>query len=270
MPESKPVAAAAATHNNGFDDTDGYCVYKARGHFAYRYEIIELLGKGSFGQVFRCKDHKNGAVVALKVIKNQPRFHQQGIVEVRVLDAVRKAGKDCNAYIIEMLDYFTFRHHICLTFELLSITLYDFMRENSFAGFSLSLIRKFAIQLLLGLCLLRRLRIAHCDLKPENIMLKSRGRSGIKIIDVGSGCFENERVYTYIQSRFYRAPEIIFGVAYTCGIDMWSFGCILYELYTGNSLFPADSEADLLQRIMEVKGLPPRELVTVSPRQEKE
>ena len=82
----------------------------------------------------------------------------------------------------------------------------------------------------------------HCDLKPENIMLKQPNKSGIKVIDYGSSCMHNERIYTYIQSRFYRAPEIILGIPYTSAIDMWSFGCILAELYTGFPLFPGESE----------------------------
>jgi dual specificity tyrosine-phosphorylation-regulated kinase 2/3/4 len=62
------------------------------------------------------------------------------------------------------------------------------------------------------------------------------------VIDFGSSCFYNERIYTYIQSRFYRAPEIILGIPYTTGIDMWSFGCIMAELYTGYPLFPGENE----------------------------
>jgi dual specificity tyrosine-phosphorylation-regulated kinase 2/3/4 len=73
----------------------------------------------------------------------------------------------------------------------------------------------------------------HCDLKPENILLKGPTKSTIKLIDFGSSCFENERLYTYIQSRFYRSPEVILGMPYGMPIDMWSFGCILAELYSG-------------------------------------
>jgi serine/threonine protein kinase len=64
-------------------------------------------------------------------------------------------------------------------------------------------------------------------------------------------------MYTYIQSRFYRAPEIMLGIPYTTAIDMWSFGLILIELYTGFPLFPGESEGEQLQRIMELLGLPP-------------
>lgn len=81
--------------------------------------------------------------------------------------------------------------------------------------------------------LLRRVKIVHCDLKPENILLRSANKSAIKVIDFGSSCFEHERIYTYIQSRFYRSPEVILGIPYDMAIDMWSFGCILAELYTG-------------------------------------
>ena len=70
-------------------------------------------------------------------------------------------------------------------------------------------------------------------MKPENILLRKSNKSGIKVIDFGSGTYEEEQFYTYIQSRFYRAPEIILGIPYTPCIDMWSFGCIIAELFTG-------------------------------------
>ena len=93
-----------------------------------------------------------------------------------------------------------------------------------------------------GLKQLREEKIMHCDLKPENILLKEAGRTGIKIIDFGSACFKGKTIYTYIQSRFYRAPEIILGMKYGPEIDMWSLGCILAELYNGLPLFAGDSE----------------------------
>jgi dual specificity tyrosine-phosphorylation-regulated kinase 2/3/4 len=103
-------------------------------------------------------------------------------------------------------------------------------------------------------------------LKPENILLKEPNKSGIKIIDFGSSTFLDERVYTYIQSRFYRAPEIMLGIPYDCGIDMWSFGCIMAELYMGYPIFPGDSEQDQMSRIMEMVGVPSREVMAQSER----
>lgn len=100
----------------------------------------------------------------------------------------------------------------------------------------------------------------HCDLKPENILLrKKEDNKGyhIKIIDFGSACWKNNIVYSYVQSRFYRAPEISLGIwNYDCSIDMWSFGCMIAELFTGIPLFPGESEEELLALIMELWGLP--------------
>ena len=111
---------------------------------------------------------------------------------------------------------------------------------------------------------MKEFSIIHCDLKPENILLKEPNKSGIKIIDFGSSAFIDERVYTYIQSRFYRAPEIMLGIPYTCAIDMWSFGCIMAELCVGYPIFPGDSENDQMSRIFEVVGIPSLDVLEVS------
>lgn len=95
----------------------------------------------------------------------------------------------------------------------------------------------------------------------ENVLLKQRGSSSIKVIDFGSSCYSHQRVYTYLQSRFYRSPEVILGLPYGTPIDMWSLGCILAELYTGCPLFPGEDEIEQLACIMEVLGLPPEHII---------
>ena len=243
--------------NNGFDDDRNDYRVHIGDHAAYRYEFIQQLGKGSFGQVFKVYDHKEKEAVALKIIRNKPRFHQQGAVEVKVLKALKDHDKDDKSHVIHLKNYFNFREHLCITFELLSVNLYDFIKSNSFNGLSLSLIKRFSSQLLHALSLSSRLNIIHCDLKPENILLKQSSKSCIKVIDFGSACFSDKKIFSYIQSRFYRAPEIILGLQYSRAIDMWSLGCILVELYTGIPLFPGENELDQLLCIMEVKGIPP-------------
>ena len=103
-------------------------------------------------------------------------------------------------------------------------------------------------------------------MKPENILLKYPNKSQVKLIDFGSSCFEKERYYTYIQSRFYRAPEIMLGIPYTTAIDMWSLGCIVYECLVGIPIFAGENERDQMGSIMEVIGLPPRSLIAKATR----
>ena len=262
----KKPPVSAALLNNGFDDDRGDYKLVTSDHLLYRYEILGILGKGSFGQVCKCFDHKHKETIALKIIRNKRRFHQQGAVEIKVLDLLRTHDRDDRMCVVKMRSYFLFRKHLCLTFELLSLNLYDFLKNNEFRGLSLSLIRRFAIQLIISLKYCKSQGIIHCDLKPENILLKQSNKSGIKVIDFGSACLESERVYTYIQSRFYRAPEVILGIPYTPCIDMWSLGCILAELYLGTPLFPGESEHEQILCIMEMMGLPPANILAASTR----
>lgn len=116
----------------------------------------------------------------------------------------------------------------------------------------------------MGLKQMRKLRIIHCDLKPENILLSNPNSTSIKVIDLGTGCFENKTVYTYIQSRFYRAPEIMLGIPYTCAIDMWSVGCIILELHLGCPIFAGEDETEQIAMIMEYRGMPSAKVILVS------
>ncbi|XP_065163782.1 dual specificity tyrosine-phosphorylation-regulated kinase 4-like isoform X2 [Atheta coriaria] len=252
--------------NSGYDDASGSYAKVLNDHIGYRYEILEVIGKGSFGQVIKAMDHMTNKPVAIKIIRNKKRFHHQALVEVRILEHLRKKDKDGNHNVIHMLEYFYFRNHLCITFELMSINLYELIKKNNYQGFSLNLIRRFAGSLLKCLRLLQKEHIIHCDLKPENVLLQQRGSCSIKVIDFGSSCYSNQRVYTYIQSRFYRSPEVILGLTYGTAIDMWSLGCILAELYTGYPLFPGENELEQLACLMEVLGTPSEEIINAATR----
>ncbi|KAI1344704.1 hypothetical protein F5Y15DRAFT_1760 [Xylariaceae sp. FL0016] len=252
--------------NFGYDDERGDYTIVVGDHLSYRYEIVDVLGKGSFGQVVRCIDHKTGVLVAVKIIRNKKRFHQQALVEVNILQKLREWDPKNKHSMVNFTQSFYFRGHLCISTELLDMNLYEFIKSNSFRGFSLKLIRRFTKQILSSLCLLKQHKVIHCDLKPENILLRHPMHSEIKTIDFGSSCFENEKVYTYIQSRFYRSPEVILGMTYGLPIDMWSLGCILAELYTGVPIFPGENEQEQLACIMEVFGPPEKHLIEKSTR----
>lgn len=167
---------------------------------------------------------RTNSMSGLKLSEMKNKLVYQAGVEIKILTHLRDNDPDDNYNIARIMNSLEFRNHVCIVFELLSINLYDFLKLNDFEGVSESLIRRFAIQILYALNYLKSEFIVHCDLKPENIVLKNKYKSGLKVIDFGSSTFVDERVYTYIQSRFYRAPEIMFGIPYGYPIDMWSFG----------------------------------------------
>lgn len=255
--DKKINATKDKTDNFGYDDDRGDYRIIQNDHIAFRYEILSTLGQGSFGQVIKVLDHKTKEQVALKIIRNKKKFVYQANVEINVLKDIKNNDLHDKSNIIKLIDNFMFRNHIWLTFNLYSINLFELIKENHYQGFPLDIIRRFAIQILQSLRFLRKRNIIHCDLKPENILLKRKNKTGIKVIDLGSSWYQHEQVYTYIQSRFYRAPEIMLGIPYTPAIDMWSFAWILVELFIGYPLFPGESEEEQFNLIMEYKGIPP-------------
>lgn len=257
---SRPV------HNNGYDNEKwDYILYVndvIGNEEGRKYVILDLLGQGTFGQVVKCINLKTKELCAVKVIKNQPAYFNQSMMEVTVLEMLnQKYDRDDRRHIVRMRDTFIFRQHLCIVVELLSLNLYDLIKQNGYRGFSLGLCRVFLAQTLDALTVLKEARIIHCDLKPENILLKSLDAPIIKVIDYGSACHEHQTVYTYIQSRFYRSPEIILGLPYTSSIDMWSVGCIAAELFLGLPIFPGCSNYDQISRIVECLGLPPHHML---------
>ncbi|KAJ8523590.1 hypothetical protein ON010_g17528 [Phytophthora cinnamomi] len=175
-----------------------------------------------------------------------------------------------------MEEYFLFRDHVCIAFEVLGTNLYDFLKLRYFRGLPMSSIRTVAKQLAQSLTFLKQQHVVHCDLKPENVLLGASTLSGdarntgivdnVTLIDFGSSCLEGAPMFTYIQSRFYRSPEVLLGHTYSGAIDMWSFACILVELYTGHPIFAGENEREQFACIMEVLGVPPTEMVLKSKR----
>jgi len=113
-------------------------------HINYRYEIISLLGKGSFGKVLKCYDHKEKNYVAVKIIKNKKKFEKQGMVEVKILDAIKSRDPEnvMNSYNIKFIESFYFRGHLCIVNELLGINLYEWIKNGGFRGVNVSMIRQ--------------------------------------------------------------------------------------------------------------------------------
>lgn len=265
-------------NNYGFDDLRGNYIVCVQDHIDYRYEVIKTLGTGSFGSVLLCIDHKYGRgskrrKVALKVIKNKLDWSLQAVNEIKILKTLMRAlHGPFEDNILNYCDHFHFRGHMCIVSEALSMNLYQLLKLNSHRGVSLSLSKFFMRKILDGLNFIHKMNIVHCDIKPENIMIGLPESFNpldptqiidvkVKIIDFGSSCFKSETTYTYIQSRFYRAPEVMFGTDYGYPIDIWSLGCLAAELYTGTPLLPGKTETEQIALILELFGAPSSQYV---------
>uniref|UniRef100_A0A7S1N5B3 Protein kinase domain-containing protein n=1 Tax=Eutreptiella gymnastica TaxID=73025 RepID=A0A7S1N5B3_9EUGL len=259
-----------AVYNDGYDDDSGNYIVQIGEEIAGRYIVQDVLGKGSFGVVVKAHDHRRDECVAVKIIKNKVQFFQQAKVEIDIVSKLNAAASE-DHNIVKLKKVFSWKEHLCLVFELLSFNLYDLLKYTKFNGVSLNLIRKFACQILKTLDFLAssNIRVIHCDLKPENILLKNPKRSGVKVIDFGSSCFLHKKMFKYIQSRFYRSPEVIWGLNYDCAIDMWSLACILVEMHTGLPLFDGKNEAEQLLKFHHVLGPPPNQMIEMSVKRNK-
>lgn len=273
--KQKVPGSSGRSNNDGFDDENGHYRISLGDHIAYRYEIQAELGRGTFGVVVRAFDHKYQQKVAVKIIKAKPSYTKQAKEEVKILQLLSRDDLNEKANIVRLLDVCMFRNHYILAFELLGMDLYSLCQKVQFKPFTKPFIYQFCSQFLVALEYTRMHRIIHCDIKPENIVVSTNvdsycgklSPSGIvlkklKLIDFGSACFFDRRVYSYIQSRYYRAPEIVLGIPYTQAIDMWSFGCVLCEMANGYPIFPASGEGELLERFIEYLGPVPSEILS--------
>uniref|UniRef100_A0A8C5UEH6 Homeodomain interacting protein kinase 4 n=1 Tax=Malurus cyaneus samueli TaxID=2593467 RepID=A0A8C5UEH6_9PASS len=153
-----------------------------------------------------------------------------------------------------------------LVFELLQQNLFDFQKQNNFSPLPVQHIRTITAQVLVALVKLKELSIIHADLKPENIMLVDHPRYPfrIKLVDFGSAILLPEVCHVqepYIQTRFYRAPEILLGLPFCEKVDIWSLGCVMAELHLGWPLYPGNDEYDQVCYICSTLGLPRGELL---------
>jgi dual specificity protein kinase YAK1 len=249
-------------HNNGYDNESyDYILYVndiLGTEENKKYLVLDILGQGTFGQVVKCQNLKTQEIVAVKVVKARQECLQQSIAEGNILEYLtKKVDPKYAKYFVHLKDKFMHKYHLCLVFDLLSSNLYELIKQNHHHGLKIKLIKNFAVQILESLCALKDIKLIHCDLKPENILLTTLNKPNLKIIDFGSACQERQTIYTYVQSRFYRSPEVILGVEYSTSVDMWSFGCIVAELFLGLPLFPGVTEFEQLVRIVETFGMPP-------------
>ncbi|XP_062476245.1 homeodomain-interacting protein kinase 3 isoform X3 [Pezoporus occidentalis] len=229
------------------------------------YEVLDFLGRGTFGQVVKCWKRGTNEIVAIKILKNHPSYARQGQIEVSILARLSTENAD-EFNFVRAYECFQHRNHTCLVFEMLEQNLYDFLKQNKFSPLQLKVIRPILQQVATALKKLKSLGLIHADLKPENIMLVDPVRQPyrVKVIDFGSASHVSKTICsTYLQSRYYRAPEIILGLPFCEAIDMWSLGCVIAELFLGWPLYPGALEYDQIRYISQTQGLPGEQLLNM-------
>ncbi|KAG7255977.1 hypothetical protein CRUP_000790 [Coryphaenoides rupestris] len=174
--------------------------------------------------------------------------------EVEVLEQMNSLDYDRIYPCVRMLDWFDYHGHVCIAFELLGLSTYDFLKENNFQPFPISNIQHMAYQIIRAVKFLHKNKLTHTDLKPENILFidseydieyspllrrdqRTLKNPDVKVVDFGNATYDHEHHTSVVSTRHYRAPEVILDLGWDHSCDVWSIGCILVEYYLGTTLF---------------------------------
>lgn len=248
---------------DNWTDAEGYYRVNIGEILDKRYEVYGYTGQGVFSNVVRARDTaRAGQEVAVKIIRNNELMQKTGLKELEFLKKLNDADPDDKFHCLRLFRHFYHKQHLCLVFEPLSMNLREVLKKyGKDVGLHFKAVRSYSQQLFLALKLLKRCNILHADIKPDNILV-NESKTILKLCDFGSASHVADNEITpYLVSRFYRAPEIVIGKQYDYGIDMWSVGCTLYELYTGKILFPGSSNNHMLKLAMDVKGKMPNKMI---------
>ncbi|XP_058448148.1 LOW QUALITY PROTEIN: uncharacterized protein LOC131428307 [Malaya genurostris] len=256
------------------DDADGHLIYHTGDILHNRYKILATLGEGTFGRVVKVKDMEMDHTMALKVIKNVEKYREAAKLEINALEKIAEQDPTFQHLCVKMLDWFDYHGHMCIAFEMLGLSVFDFLRENNYEPYPMDHVRHMSYQLCYAVKFLHDHKLTHTDLKPENILFvdseftstfnsrKNRDVrrvkcTDIRLIDFGSATFDHEHHSTIVSTRHYRAPEVILELGWSQPCDVWSIGCIMFELYLGITLFQTHDNREHLAMMERILGTIP-------------
>jgi CDC-like kinase len=258
------------------DDPEGHLVYSPGDVLQNRFKIMATLGEGTFGKVVKVKDLFKNEVVALKIIKNVKKYREAAKLEINVLEKLAKYDPRGKFRCVQMLDWFDYHGHVCIAFEMLGASVFDFLKDNNYDPYPIDQVRQMAYELVISVKFMHENRLTHTDLKPENILffdsshdvvfdpkrkqdLRFVRSAEIRLIDFGSATFDHEHHSTIVSTRHYRAPEVILELGWSQPCDVWSIGCIVFELALGHTLFQTHDNREHLAMMERILGrLPSR------------
>lgn len=262
--EGDASRGASSASGSDYDDEVGHVHIRVGDYIANVYKYVCEGGKGTFGKVLMCEDRSRadepGRLVAIKVVRKIRKYSESARIEADLLADIARADPSGASGSVRAHRSFTWQEHVCIVFEPLGMSLFDYVKANEYRPLPLFCVQSFADQLTRAVAFLHAMGLVHTDLKLENVLLVSRAklqpstketsaRNGaaslvpqsteIKLIDFGGATYVHESKKTsLINTRQYRSPEVILGMEWSTPSDIWSIGCMLMELYTGELLFP--------------------------------
>jgi len=241
-----------------------------------RYKFVAQVGKGTFSRVIKCVDKKltqqsrSKQFIALKITRNVEKYQVAAKVEYEILQAIKSYDKENKSFCAHLTRSFDYFGHRCFVFPLYGRSVYGFLSSNKYTPFASVHVRQFAWQIIQAVKFLHKIKIIFTDLKPENIVFltdRSIRRTiaqcltveipidiRLKVIDFGSALFEARWHNHLVQTRHYRAPEVVLGMRWSFPIDIWSVGCIMLEFIYGRMVFNTHDSIDHLSQMTKMIG----------------
>uniref|UniRef100_A0A3P8SL66 Protein kinase domain-containing protein n=1 Tax=Amphiprion percula TaxID=161767 RepID=A0A3P8SL66_AMPPE len=220
--------------------------------------VEDILGEGSFGIVAKCRNTETTNIEAVKVNKSEEGVLEVAMDEIAILKQLRRLNPD-TSNIVQCNGFFFDKENICISFELLDLSLQDYVQEKNPRGLTTRELRPILHQLATALSHLHSSGIIHADLKPPNVMVVNRHEQPLKVklIDFGVARLVSAvNQGDWMGTLHYSAPEMLLGVPFNESVDMWALGLLMVELATGCQLYPGKTEYDVLRFIFETQGQP--------------
>ncbi|XP_054679998.1 cyclin-dependent kinase-like 2 isoform X2 [Grus americana] len=217
-----------------------------------KYQVLGLVGEGSYGVVTKCRNKESGQIVAVKKFlesEDDAVVRKIAVREIKLLKQLRHEN------LVNLLEVCKKKKRWYLVFEFVDHTVLDDL-EAFPNGLDYSRVRKYLFQIMRGIAFCHSHNIIHRDIKPENILVSQSGV--VKLCDFGFArtlAASGEAYTDYVATRWYRAPELLVGdIKYGKAVDVWAIGCLITEMLTGEPLFPGDSDIDQLYHITKCLG----------------
>eukprot|EP00388_Colpodella_angusta_P025676 GDKK01003382.1.p1 GENE.GDKK01003382.1~~GDKK01003382.1.p1 ORF type:complete len:432 (+),score=58.54 GDKK01003382.1:95-1390(+) len=233
-----------------------------------RFKILSLLGEGTFGKVVEAWDRKRKEYCAVKIVRNVPKYTKDAMVEIQFMDRVSKADPADIFPLMKIQRHFQNETgHMCIVMHKYGPCLLDWIQKNG--PFNHRALAEIVFQSACALDFFHsEMRLIHTDLKPENILMESSTPAvdpvtalnvptlpcKVRLCDLGGCCDERHNKNAIVSTRHYRSPEVILGLGWMFSTDMWSMGCIIFELATGKLLYDTHDNLEHLHLLEKTLG----------------